>query len=489
MTRLRRVIIVLGCIICGWGLLGASSAFARSGSLRRGVLDAVRSVGFGSVVDFGPLDFACPGAAFCHSPTPQIAWVPNVDVAVIKLDRRGRARQAADVLLSRDYPDGVVVPTDEQLGTSAVRFQRWDIDRWNDGTFAPDGTQTSTKGWKDNPPLTAADDLVAGREDAPFEFMSPYPASLFKLMVAFHTLRLVDRRVLDLNADYAYDPAGGCGGAAAGTETNARWLDLMITASVNRAACALIKQLHQLGELDGMNRELRDLGLGTLQVNGTSPNTGGIWQPGQIHMTALDTARLLWLIDGGRGVLWRAPDGHPVTARVLSGRSRALLKRLLREQAFNDELSTTNWCGLDYPAAGIPQLVADRWINPNDGTVTVAGKHYGRDVRPCNATAQVTFAHKTGFTYNYASDAGIVDSLPNEPERHYIIALLSNLGQRYADPRFATAAALPCADPGICYTEKIAQLGKRIDGLLTRRTRPDNTTAIADARTGAPRIP
>ena len=29
----------------------------------------------------------------------------------------------------------------------------------------------------------------------------------------------------------------------------------------------------------------------TLQVNGTSAQTGGIWQPGQIHMTALDTAR------------------------------------------------------------------------------------------------------------------------------------------------------------------------------------------------------
>jgi hypothetical protein len=462
----RRRVIGAVLAVLGLALVAPATALARPSSLQRGLLEAVRAVRLDEVVDFGPVDDACPHESWCQVPAAAISTPPNVDVAVIELDRSGRARRAADVLVSRDYPSGVLVPIDRSRGTTAVRFRRWDIDRWNGGTFGPDGVQTSAKGWSDNPPRTGADDIVADREQAPFEFMAPYPASLFKLLVAFHTLRLADRGILDLAAAYPYDPAGGCGGAAPGTATNRGWLDAMITSSDNRAACALLKELHGLGEVDAMNAELRDLGLGTLQVNGTSPLTGGSWQPGQIHMTALDTARLLWLIEGAPGVLWRRPDGGRVTAAVLSDGSRALLRQLLAEQGFNIALSTANTCGRDYPSPGIPQRIADRWIDPNDGTVTVEGIGYGQDVRPCNAAAEVTFAHKTGLTYNYGSDAGIVRSLPGAPPRRYVVALLSNLGYRYADERFATSPALPCFGVGVCYTEKIAQLGKLIDDLL-----------------------
>jgi beta-lactamase class A len=469
MKRWRNTAIGGILAVLGLALVAPASSLAEPSSLERGLLEAVRAVGFDEVVDFGPVDDACPYQSWCQSPLPAISSPPNVDVAVIELRRDGRARRAANVLLSRDYPNGLLVPIDRNLAASAVRFRRWDIDRWNGGTFASDGVQTSTKGWNDNPSRTAADDIVAGREQAPFEFMAPYPASLFKLLVAFHTLRLVDRGILDLDASYAYDPAGGCGGAAARTETTRSWLDAMITASDNRAACALLKQLHGLGEVDAMNAELRELGLGTLQVNGTSALTGGIWQPGEIHMTALDTARLLWLVAGAPGVLWTQPDGRPVTAGVLSASSRALLGQLLAEQGFNVALSTTNFCGLDYPSPGIPQRIADRWVDPRTGTATVEGIPYGRDVRPCNAAAEVTFAHKTGLTYNYGSDAGIVRSLPGAPPRRYVVALLSNLGYRYADERFATSPALPCFGVGVCYTEKIGQLGRRIDDLLRGR--------------------
>jgi Beta-lactamase enzyme family len=462
--RLRAVIGVVA--VLGVALVTASASRAQSNSLERGLLEAVQAVSFDHVIDFGPVEDVCPSMSVCPSSTPNIATAPNVDVAVIELARNGRARRAANVILSRDYPEGLVVPIGRNFGTGAVRFRRWDVDRWNGGTFASDGGQTSTEGWNDNPPRTAADDIVAGRERAPFEFMAPYPASLFKLIVAFHTLRLVDRGILGLETAYAYDPAGGCGAAAAGTETNRRWLDSMITSSDNRAACALLKQLHGLGEVEGMNAELRELGLGTLQVNGTSALTGGVWQPGQIHMTALDTARLLWLINGAPGVLWQRPDGRPVTARVLSDSSRALLGQLLVEQGFNVVLSTTNFCGLEYPSPGIPQRVAERWIDPSDGSVTVEGMPYGQDVRPCNAAAEVSFAHKTGLTYNYGSDAGVVRSLPGKPSRRYVIAFLSNLGYRYSDARFAASRQLPCFSLGFCYTEKIAQLAKRVDDLL-----------------------
>lgn len=464
----RGTVVGVVLAVVGAALVAPSSAVAQRASLERGLLRVVRAVGLDQVIDFGPVE--CAGASGCRAAT--IAHPPNVDVAVIELGRDGRARRAANVLLSRDHPAGLMVPIDRDFGTTAVRFRRWDIERWDGGTFGSDGSQITTKGWSDDPPRTVADDIVAGREDAPFEFMAPYPASLFKLLVAFHTLRLVDRGVLDLDAAYGYDPAGGCGGAAPGTETNRRWLDWMITSSNNRATCALLKQLHGLGEVDGMNAELRELGLGTLHVDGTSALTGGIWQPGQIHMTALDTARLLWLVEGAPGVLWKRPDGRPVTAGVLSDSSRALLRQLLDEQGFNVALSTTNFCGLQYPSPGIPQRIAERWVDPDDGTVTVEGIPYGQDVRPCNAAAEVTFAHKTGLTYNYGSDAGIVRSLPGTPRRRYVIAFLSNLGYRYSDARFATSGALPCFSVGVCYTEKIAQLGKVIDDLLRDRRRP-----------------
>ena len=325
----------------------------------------------------------------------------------MELGRSGDPITAAEVLFSRDYPNGVVVPIDGNLGSTAVRYLRWDIDRWNGGTFSStSGRELRTKGWVDNPTLTARDDIVPGRDRAPLRFMAPYPGSNFKLMVAFQTLRLVDRGILRLDGPYTYNPQGGCLASAGGMETNRQWLDAMITASDNRSACALVKQLHQLRQIAALNGEFRSLGLGTLQLNGTSGQTGYNWQPGQIDMTALDTARLLLLINGAPGVLWRTPGGQPVTANVLSRSSRALFKSLLAQQGYNDTLSTTNWCGVSYPAPGIPQRVASRWIDRVTGTVTVEGKDYGQNVRPCNAAAQVTFAHKTGLTYNYSSDAG-----------------------------------------------------------------------------------
>jgi hypothetical protein len=101
----------------------------------------------------------------------------------------------------------------------------------------------------------------------------------------------------------------------------------------------------------------------------------------------------------------------------------------------------------------------------------VAGERFGADIRPCNAGAEVTFAHKTGFTSSFLADAGIVGPLPGHRDRRYVVAVLTNLGSRFADRRFA-----PPDDridkPGaatnqrIPYTEQLAILGRAIDSLL-----------------------
>ncbi|MFN0067288.1 MAG: serine hydrolase [Limisphaerales bacterium] len=429
--------------------------------LEAAVLRAVREARFDRVLDFGPAneDAAKPGLP------KAIARVPNVDVAVIQLDRHGQVVASANVLLSQDYPEGLIVPVSLNQGAASVRFRRWDIARWNGGSFVAGGsTPVNAKGWTNQPPLTEHDDLVPGRTNAPFQFMAPYPASLFKLLVAYHVMGMVDAGSLTLDTPHTLSVPNN----ADETRPVRAWLDPMITESDNRATQALLQLLHRHSRIEPMNREFRELGLETLQINGTRAEDGRSWQTDRIHMTAFDTARLLLLIEGPPGELWRAPDGRAVTAGSISESSRAFLKKLLAEQGLNEALSTANLAGLPLVRPGIPSQIAQRWINPTNGVVVVDGVNFGVDVRPSHAAAEVTFAHKTGLTYNYASDAGIVTSLPGKPFRRYIIAFLSNLGYRYVDEAFADRTRGPYADrvSPISYTQRIPSLAKAIDDAI-----------------------
>ena len=417
----------------------------RSRSLETELLRAVREVGFDRVLDW-------------KHQGKRIAHMPNVDVAVLELDAEGRPVAAANVLVSRDYPTGRAVPIDaETLGTTAVRFTRWELERWDD-----------PKAWKDVP---AGDDLLPGRAKAPLRFMAPYPASLFKILIAYGVMRLVDRGELTLDTPYRF---------LRGTEDKGErpvrgWLEPMIVESNNGATEALVKLLHERGAMQGLNATLAELGLGTLQVNGTSPVTGRNWQPGSIHMTALDTARLFLLINGGPGVLWRTAEGRAVTAAELSEPARRFLKKLLADQGYAEGLSSTLVCGDPNARPGIPTAVPARWLAA-DGTATVGETAFRRDTRPCNEAAEVEFLHKTGQTENYGSDAGIVRALPGKEPRHYVIAFLSNLGYRYYDEGVAGTANFADAENGhpgtvtaIGFTQSIAELGRRVDEVMKRR--------------------
>lgn len=374
-----------------------------------------------------------------------ISQQPQVDTTIIELDRYGRPVSSGTVLMSPQYPHGIVVPVNGDLHTDAVRWRQWDDAGWY--TNHAQGTI----------------DIVPGRESAPIDFMEPYPASVLKLMVAFGVLQLVDKGQISLDDTYAYQPttiSSLCGEASSDTVRN--YLDASLTWSSNAASCALVKLLWDQGAVDGLNQTFQDLGLETMQLKETNPDNGGHWS-NPVTMTSLDTAKLLMLINGVPGKAWTAPDGNPVTDAVLSPSSRQFFKDELGQQGFNDVLSTTSWCGADYPAPGIPQLTAQRWIAA-DGTTTVDGDAYGHDVRPCNQTAQVTYAHKTGLVNNSASDAGIVRSLPGKAGRSYIIAMFSNLGDQYQDPNRPPTA--PGAHP-VAYTEKFAKLGLAMDQYLT----------------------
>lgn len=399
---------------------GARSA--RLGSALRALVDEQR---------FGEIHDRATGG--------RVTRMPNVDVAVIELDASGRPVAAAEVLLSAQYPHGVAVPVDGNLRSTGVRWRQWSDSRWARGA-------------------TGGTDIVAAPSAAKHDYLAPYPASVFKLMVAFGVLRLVDAGKVTLDGPYRYAPSTrGCpDGGAPRTRTVRAWLDAMLTVSDNRSTCAMVALLHSHGGVTALNATFRRLGLDTLRLAGTTRD-GGTWTS-SITMTALDTARLLLLASGGPGVLWRAPDGSPVTADVLSATSRAAFTRILGEQALNQVLSTSNHCGRAYPAQGIPQRIAARWIDP-DGVVRAHGRDFGRDVRPCNAAAEVTFAHKTGLVTNACADAGIVTSLPGAPGRRYIIATFSNLGSRFGDAT-ARGGQVACS-------ERFARIGKGVDTLLT----------------------
>jgi hypothetical protein len=244
-------------------------------------------------------------------------------------------------------------------------------------------------------------------------------------------------------------------------------MEAMITYSDKDSTRALLKLLHDRNDLPAMHAELRDLGPGDPTDERHGPADG----------TELAARADPHDVDGhspppvahrrGSGRLWTRPDGSPVLASILPDSSRRYLKGLLAEQGYHEALSTSNFCGAPNTRPRIPALVPERWINP-DGTVTAGGYPYGRDVRPCNAAAEVTFGHKTGLTFNYGANAGIVHSLAGKPERHYVISFMASLGYRYTDSAFAYRSTYPCYDPigAICYTQRIPALARQIDDYL-----------------------
>jgi hypothetical protein len=451
-------------VAIGVVLLAASPARAEpptptptvSSSPSRALGETVRSAlvtaGFDRLVDFGPESEGCPGGPGCPDLAPP-AVLPSVDAAVIELDAAGVPIRAADVLLDRDHPSGLVLDVDAAGPPAPVRWFRWDGAR----TDAADPAATSVP-W--SAVRIAADDVVPGREGAPATFMSPYPGSAFRLLVAAYTLHLADGGVIDLDAPYHYLQAPGStclGERFELTESTRSLLERSLIEADAPATCVLIHQLHALDQIAAMNAWYAGLGLPTLQVNGTDAGSGGRWLPGEITMTALDTARLLVAVN--------AAD-----PRVLTAASAELLTGWLGDQGFAEMLSTANWCGRTYPAAGIPQAVPPRWVDPAQGTVSVGRIPYGQDVRPCAGTAQVRFAHLTGLSRTAAADAGIVHSLTGLSgvrERHYVVAVISDAGSRYADAGWASSATLPCSTD-VCYTEAFARLGAAIDDAMGR---------------------
>lgn len=291
---------------------------------------------------------------------------PSIDLAVVSFSSpaaSARAPRFANVLFSRELPQGVVADISAQA--DAVQNIRFDADQRDASLESPPwlpGADWSRMGWQ---PLHGT---------GPHRFVAPYPASLLKLMVAVGVGLAVD----------------------AGKTPWPDELEAMIVVSDNDATEACVALLHRCGMVDALNQRFAQLGLHTLQINRTTASGG--WRNadgagvGQIHMTAWDTVRLLWLLDAD------APPAPwlPPHTLLLQPATRERLRAVLARQERNEVLSSGSLRAVPGWLPGLPDA-------PD-------------------------FAHKTGTTANYASDAGIVRT----EGCHYLVAVLTSLGRRYA---------------------------------------------------------
>lgn len=310
---------------------------------------------------------------------------PSIDLAVAVFPPGG-SPVCANVLFSREHPEGLVGRFDGPAGAVAnVAFQADVRDAagtsiaWQPGA---DWQRIAFPAW-----------FGAGPR-----FVSPYPASLLKVMVAVGVGRLVDAGRSAWALPLTFDGR---------TRPVADWLHDMIIVSSNEATSALVMHLHARGAIrrEGgveVHNELHQLfaaeGLpGGLALANTQPDGG--WGNGagagvgQIQMTAWDALRLIWRLDADAPAAPWLPGGGQGRPPLL-GASLGPVRRALDEQQLNEILSSSSLKALPGWVPGIP----------------------------------ARFAHKTGTTENYSSDAGIV----HDGDLHYLIAVLTNLGSRYA---------------------------------------------------------
>jgi hypothetical protein len=366
-----------------------------------------------------------------------VAHFPSIDLAVAAFPNNS-APVFANVLFSRERPEGLVAQIDENAST--VRNIRFEADRRNDALVSDAWLPDADWQRMNFNPLHGS---------GPHRFVAPYPASLVKVLVAVGVARAVDAGLTQWDAPCDY---------AQHRRPTAQWCEDMIAFSCNDSTSALVALLHRLALLNtsdapALNTVFAQHGLPTLRLNHTQADGGwgnaagaGV---GALHMTAWDSLRLMWLLDADAPPAPWLPPGH---APLVSTAGRDRLRSWLDDQALHEILSSTTLAGVPGWVPGLHAQLPTRWITPSGG-VRAGAEHHPPDVRPTNARATLRFAHKTGTTENYASDAGIVRGIA-PLKRHYLVAVLTNLGTRYA----------PHAD--CATTWRLPALGAAIDAAL-----------------------
>lgn len=378
--------------------------------LAQGIVAAVKSVDFSAVFDQGPLyGVGCPDPlqSLCQTLSGRVGKSrhPQLDLSLIAFNPPGCAQSyaKATVVFDRSHPDGFVGQHDpKSLQIRNIRFRKWDEARWNGGQYALPTTASSAKqedGASTNPLILpgtertwespySADSLLhpepAPSDEPSIDFLSPWPASSFKMMVATRFLKLLDDGHAQDGASVTLETpipllpkslVPACPEVAR-TLTLQRALETMLQWSGNCATAGLVRFLHQHQEIiqseqtdsrgfptapptrNLLNEQLAGLGLHTLQMNRTMAKLGRWGSPdnnyeqltasvANNHMTSWDTARLFWLFDElpeSQRPQWEVRPGQPVWRDFVSPRHRELLREILRDSYSGTELSNNHHC-------------------------------------------------------------------------------------------------------------------------------------------------
>jgi hypothetical protein len=330
---------------------------------------------------------------------------PSIDLAVAAFSPNA-APVFANVLFSREHPSGFVADLGAASSVRNVSFLADLQDEQGRSVAWLPGCDWAKLPWLG---LTGS---------GPKRFVAPYPASLLKLMVLIGVARLVDQGRSDWAAEWSSE---GC------SRPVGDWAFDMMTISCNTSTSALVMHLHACGAIrrEGqleVHNELHQLfeSLGLLGLRLANTRADGGWGNaagagvGHLQMTAWDSLRLLWLLDAQAPAAPWLPNGHA----PLLGASLAHVMNCLEQQTLHEILSSATLRGLPGWVAGLP-------------------------------SADLLFAHKTGNTENYSADAGIARGIA-PAQRHYLIAMTSNLGSRYAPhPDAATSWKMPALGAAI----------------------------------------
>ncbi|MFZ9520608.1 MAG: hypothetical protein ACO3A4_09040 [Silvanigrellaceae bacterium] len=550
-TRAKHRALVCGTYITAFSIAGTGFAKPQSclseKELSALLKAAVTNTDFDQVVDLGPnfTEDGCPASepACKHGRTPVGAErFPQIDLAVIAF-QKGCANPVvgSNVFFSRDFPKGISAEFDKTTGAVAnVRLQRWTQERFDGGQVsrkAPYFEQTP-HAWK--APFPPEDLINSEASSSSANFMSPYPASIFKILVLTKVLTYLEENgPLEKQLDQKFTYDFGTPDTKDDTTLSLReYLDAMIQWSGNKATAAMIQFLHKNGQiieskmldeagfpsamptLNTLNSLYAELGLSSLQMNRTRMKDG-LWgnrdtmylknssSISHISMPSWDVARLLWLMRSNSRTAaaelpsWKISEGRPVNPFKISDAVKKKFWDNMDNQLFHEVLSNTLHCNQATGGPfGIPARLPGKWISQNKIKLPVGtfpftfapdelkGDYkFSEKIAECQKTAEVSFASKTGLTSVSGSQAGLVKGLSERGfRREYIVVLNSSLGSRFTDPeRLDGERVIPCFDKTLCYTKRINQLGANIDnslkGWLESNERSSTNTRLAKRKT------
>ena len=314
-------------------------------------------------------------------------WLPKLEPAF-----HGLALKRADEVLSGQWRVFSRLPMDERI---YARMR---------------STATEVPPWKAADALGPTPSPDEGREQ--IDFMSPWPASVFKMMVATYVMKLLDRgqttdgMPLSLETPIplpSQELVAACPKEPQ-TLTLRQALETMLQWSGNCATASLVRFLHthqeivQSPDVDDkgfptappsrslLNELLASLGLSTMQMNRTIARTGR-WgnandnydartaSVAHNHMTSWDTARLFWLFDDLPSALqpaWEVAPGRRVMTNFVSDAQKAVLREILQNAYSGSGLAANRTCPGSSPhpevpgpppELGIPARLASKWVD------------------------------------------------------------------------------------------------------------------------------